>query len=132
MSGVYRAREHSSTPGVQEDLGRVCKVFCVEGECALWDGLLGCCGDRSLVEQERQGLRHVVEEMIEGFESSLADGDKKRLEAEAAVEEAGWGARGESKVNHPEAALFEEMGKRRGQVAVLTEVLDMMRTRFRI
>lgn len=98
--------------------GRLVEIECREDQCALWDPLLGCCGDFSVVLQERTNIRAVVSDLIANMAEELT---KQVIERD----------NHEKQMSYPDGTTVE-YGKCQGRIEILQKTIKGLRRRFTV
>jgi hypothetical protein len=96
--------------------GRLVEVKCKEEDCALWDPLLECCADFSVILQERTNIRAVVSDLI----ANMADEMTKQVDERDRLKDGDGGVTGVA------------YGKCEGRIEILQKTIMGLRKRFNI
>lgn len=109
----------------ENNVGRLKEVECLGDRCALWDPLLGCCGDFSPVLEGRTQLRSIISGIVAEMASALERKVEDRNKLIDNLKELGVysveGQRDKMLVRYSEIA---------GQADMLKEVMQTLRRRF--
>lgn len=100
---------------------------CIGDRCAMWDNLLGCCGDFSPVLEGRTQIRSIISRMVGDMASALERKVEKRNKLIDNLKELGVhgveGQRDKMLVRYSEVS---------GQADMLKEVMQTLQRRFGI
>ena len=100
----------------KEQGGRLVEIECRKDQCALWDPLLECCADFSVVLQERTNIRAVVSDLI----ANMAEEMTKQVDERERLKDVDGGVA---------AVAF---GKCEGRIEILERTIRGLQKRFTV
>jgi len=121
----HRMSRAVPTDDLEDSFGALVSVWCVEDECAIWDPMLGCCGEFSPVLEPRTQLRMVVSGVIEEMSGSLERKVDLRDRLVENLKELGM-----SSVEGQRDKMLVRYAEVGGQADMLNEVIRQLRARF--